>query len=468
MRLKLAIALLCLYVSSVTAQNSTLSDFIPEVKRPKIGLVLSGGGAKGLAHVGVLKVLEQYGIRPDYITGTSMGSIVGGLYSLGYSAKDIEQFVHEADWNALLSDKITWKEIDIFHKDEYPGYPIKLIFNKGEKPSLPSGMIQGQQIHALLSKLSWASIKYQSFDDLPIPFRCVATDIMTGQPIVFKNGSLADAMRTSMSIPTVFSPVIIDTLLLADGGMVRNYPVQECIDMGADIIIGSYTGFDEKAKPEDLRSLISILTRSSVFQGINDAKVQIPKTDLLIVPDLTNYGAESFSKTKQIMLKGEEAANDSVIIEKIKQIAQIYKFWPRDIVKDSLGSVKVDQIIISGPPSANIKLIEEMCKIYPGKAINQEILATAVDKLYSTGDYKKVSYQIVNQANKNILVFKCTENEAGKIELGLHYDNTNGPAILARYTMRDFLVPSSLFKAKIALSENSKLQINYDYFLTKR
>jgi len=470
MKFKVVIAT-ALFISvnlAVIAQQTTLLKYIPEIKRPKIGLVLSGGGAKGLAHVGVLKVLEECGIKPDYITGTSMGSIVGGLYALGYSASEIEQFVQAADWDMLLSDRITWRDVGILHKDEYPGYPLKFIFNKGQKPSLPSGMIEGQQIHSLLSKLSWSSTQYKSFDDFPIPFRCVAADIMTGQPVVFKDGNLSDAMRTSMSIPTVFSPVIIDSLLLADGGLVRNYPVQECLDMGADIIIGSYTGFDEKVKAEDIRSLIGILTRSSVFQGINDAKVQIPKTDVLIVPDLKDYGAESFSKASQIMIAGEKAARDTLTHQKLTELGLIYRFWPKSQKTDSLANVVIDQIIISGPATADIQLIEEMCNIYPGKEVNQFSLNEAVEKLYATGDYKKVSYQIIRKKEKRILVFKCTENEAGKIELGLHYNNSFGPAILARYSMSNFLVPSSLFKLKVSFSENPRLQINYDYFPTKR
>ena len=454
--------------SSVFTQHSVDAEQLIGIKRPKIGLVLSGGGAKGLAHIGVLKVLEECGVKPDYITGTSMGSIVGGLYALGYSASEIEEFVNNADWTTLLSDKFTWRDVGIFRKDQYPGYPLKFIFNKGQKPSLPSGMIQGQQIHSLLLMLCWSSIQYESFDDFPIPFRCVATDIMTGQAIVFKEGNLADAMRTSMSIPTVFSPVIIDSLLLADGGMVRNFPVQECIDMGADIVIGSYTGFNEKAKAEDMRSMVSILTRSSVFQGINDAKVQIPKTDIFIVPDLTDYSAESFSKASQIMKAGELAARDSLLYLKLQEVGLIDKFWPQSIKNDSLGDIIIDQIIISGPPSADIHLIEETCNIYPGGKVNQFSLQKAIEKLYAAGDYKKVSYQILQKNDKNTLVFKCVENEAGTIELGLHYNNSFGPALLARYTMRDFLIPSSLFKAKFSFSENPRLELNYDYYLTKR
>jgi NTE family protein len=211
--------LLMIFCNSIIliAQSIDSSVILKQIKRPNTGLALSGGGAKGLANIGLLKVLEKCGICPDNISGTSMGSIVGGLYSIGYTADEIESLIKKVDWSVLLSDKITWKEVGIFHKDLYPGYPLKFIFNKGQKPSLPSGMIQGQNIHAMLSKLEWVSIKYKTFDDFPIPFRCVASDIMTGQPIVFKDGNLADAMRTSMSITTIFSPVIMDSLLPTDG-----------------------------------------------------------------------------------------------------------------------------------------------------------------------------------------------------------------------------------------------------------
>jgi NTE family protein len=451
----------------VSAQTNGDSLNLKSKQRPKIGLVLSGGGAKGLAHIGVLKVLEECGIRPDYITGTSMGSIVGGLYSLGYTASEIEQFVLKADWSVLLSDKITWRDVAAFHKDEYPSYSLKFIFNKGHKPGLPSGMIEGQEIHALLLKLCWSSNQYKSFDEFPIPFRCVATDIMSGQPIVFKDGNLADALRCSMSIPSIFSPVIKDSLLLADGGMVRNYPVQECLDMGADIIIGSYTGFNENAKPEDIQSIVKILARSSLFQGINDAKIQLPKTDVLIVPDLIGLGPENFGKADRIILAGEKAARDSAIYNRLLKYRNVDSSQVKIQKTKSIKKIGIDQITVHGLPSTDNRLIGELCNIYINTKVAPDILNDAIYKLYASGDYKNVSYQIFNEQNQNVLSFNFKEREAGKIEFGLHYDNTYGAAVVSRFSYRNYLFKSSLFKLKLSVSENPQLNFDYNIYLTK-
>jgi len=463
----IVLTLLFFFTTALFSQHTLYTDSLKQGKRPKIGLVLSGGGAKGLAHIGVLKVLEECGIRPDFITGTSMGSIVGGLYALGYTTAKIESILEKLDWNILLTDKITLRDIEIFNKNEYPGYPLKLIFDKKQKPGLPSGMVEGQHIHSLLLKLCWLSNKYKSFDEFPIPFRCVATDIMCGQAIVFKSGNLADAMRASMSIPSVFSPIIRDTMLLADGGMVCNYPVQECLDMGADIIIGSYTGFNENAKPEDLHSITKILTRSSVFQGIIDAKIQLPKTDILISPNLQGYNSESFTKAKQIIQAGEKSARDSIIYQKLVNLGKKLQKYPVEKKIDTLGNIRIDQIMINGNSNSETNIIKELCNVYPKMEVNAGILDSAINKLYATGDYKTVSYSFENHDNSKVLVFNCKHTEPGKIEIGLNYDNTYGSALVVRYSMRNFLLKPSLFKTKIALSENFRMQLDYDYFLTK-
>jgi NTE family protein len=209
-----------------------------EVQRPKIGVVLSGGGAKGLAHIGVLKVLEELDLRPDYITGVSMGALVGGLYALGYSAEELDSIANDIDWKESFADKLLYNQVRINVKNDYKDYQIHLTGNDFNEVGLPIGVVDGRLISELLSGLSWGSIGTNDFDDYPIPFRCIATDIVSGKPIMFSSGNIAQAMRASMAIPTAFTPVVIDTLLLVDGGVVNNFPVKECFDMGADIVIG--------------------------------------------------------------------------------------------------------------------------------------------------------------------------------------------------------------------------------------
>lgn len=173
-------------------------------ERPKIGLVLSGGGAKGLAHIGALKVLEEEGIVPDYITGTSMGSIIGGLYAIGYTAEELDSIVNSVSWTSLLSDQIPLSSVSPQEKEDYNRYQVEFNITR-EGLEIPSGLVRGQKISELISRLSWHMADIQSFDDFPIPFRCVAADLISGNQYVFDQGNLTTALRASMSIPSVFS-----------------------------------------------------------------------------------------------------------------------------------------------------------------------------------------------------------------------------------------------------------------------
>ena len=309
-----------LRITPIDAQdtNFVLSD-LPVISEdtiipvPKIGLVLSGGAARGIAHIGVLKVMEECGIFPDYITGTSMGSIIGALYALGYSPDEIEKMVVEMDWVDIMSDELTYKEIDIFWKQDYPELPLKMSLSFSELPSLPNGIIQGQKVLNLFQNLTWRSNLDSNFSCFPIPFKCVATDLVSGKPIIFDRGNLAMAMRSSMSLPSIFSPVLLDSMILVDGGILRNYPILECKEMGADIIIGSLTGYEGDKNPKHIRTLIDILTRSAILQSVKEANELIPLLAVNIVPEVTKIGPENFLKGPELIKLGEQAARNPEI-----------------------------------------------------------------------------------------------------------------------------------------------------------
>ena len=232
----LLLFIFCLFFSSIPAQNKI------DTSAHKLGLCLSGGGAKGLAHIGLLRMLDSLGIIPDYITGTSMGSIMGALYSIGYSGDELKALALSADWSALLSNKLPLTAINIEEKDEYGRYLIEMPLING-KLKLPRGFIEGQALQEYLIGLTFAARHIHHFDSLPIPFRCLAADIKTGKSVLITEGSLPQALRTSMAIPLFFTPIESDSLLLVDGGLARNFPVKEVMDMGATKVIGSYTGF---------------------------------------------------------------------------------------------------------------------------------------------------------------------------------------------------------------------------------
>ncbi|MFO7657642.1 MAG: patatin-like phospholipase family protein, partial [Bacteroidales bacterium] len=293
--------------------------FYGQTERPKIGLVLSGGAAKGIAHIGVLKVLEQAGIQVDFIGGTSMGSIVGGLYALGYNAGELENIALYQNWNYLLSEDVLLNSISIEEKKETKKYFLSLPAD-GFRIKLPGGLISGQNVSLLLSGLIWPYHNVSDFSKLPVPFLCIATDIVKGRQVVLNSGYLPDALRASMAIPTIFTPVEIDGNLLVDGGMVNNFPVKEVKEMGADIIIGVDCGF-KAFKKEEINSLYSVIEQSlyilSTQKNENENKKEL--CNILIEPEFKESNAMNFSNAKELIRIGEEAALKQ--FDEIKKLA---------------------------------------------------------------------------------------------------------------------------------------------------
>ena len=274
-----------------------------ETKHPKIGVVLSGGGAKGIAHIGILKALEEEGIRPDFIVGTSMGSIIGGLYSLGYNADQLDSIIRQIDWDLVLSNNIPYNYISFEEKQYYTRYLVSLSFKDG-KLALPSGMIEGQMLGQVLNRYTWPAMKYDNFDEFPIPFRCVATDVSTAEPIIFKDGSLAEALRASMAIPTVFTAADLDSTLAVDGGVLDNFPVDVVKRMGADYVIGVNVSDEGLEKAKDIGSMTGILMQVAMFPSLKKVKSDIKKCDIYIKPDLKDYSTGSFSSYAEILELG--------------------------------------------------------------------------------------------------------------------------------------------------------------------
>ena len=208
-------------------------------QRPTIGLVLSGGGAHGIAHLGVIRVMEEAGLKPDYITGVSMGSIIGGMYSIGYDADSLYNLLKSLNWNDMLSNKMPENRIIFPEKAHFYNSIVSLPMT-AKKVVLPSGLNNGQLIENTLSYFAWPAAEISDFSKLPIPFMCNATDIITYRKVEMKSGYLPDAIRASFSVPSIFTAHKIDTLLLLDGGLIRNFAASEAREMGADILIGSY------------------------------------------------------------------------------------------------------------------------------------------------------------------------------------------------------------------------------------
>jgi NTE family protein len=422
-----------------------------------------------MAHVGVLKVLEEVGLQPDYITGTSMGSIMGGLYSIGYSADEISHIIETIDWSRVLTNEIPANQVIMRRKSDYNKFFVEMPVYNG-KPELPSGLIEGQKLSELFSNLTWRQAGVNDFNDFPTPFTCIGADILGGEMVKMNSGDLSSAMRASMAIPSIFTPVVRDSAhILVDGGVLRNFPVQEVIDMGADIVIGVYVGFDSKMKPEQLRSLTSIITRTSLLSGAADVDSQVPLVDYMIVPDMKGFSSASFTSGVEIMDRGEEAARAQIDI--LKALADsINSLGPLPIKKQlpSHDSILVEEITIPGLSEAMTSFIIATTELEANSYITRDQLDQGMDRLFGTLLFDRIAYYFERMEQGYRLVFRIKEKAESTIKFALHYDNDFGPGVVLNYTRLNTLVEGSRISISGDISESPQLKGYWDFSMGKK
>lgn len=443
------------------------SVFAQDGKRPKVGLVLSGGGAKGLAHIGIIRALEEAGLTPDYVTGTSMGGIVGGLYAIGYTADEIEEIALSIDWESILSNKIPLNEVAYEEKEYYGRYMVELPIY-GTKVGLPRGLIDGQKLSELLSRLTRSVHDIEDFNELPIPFACVATDIATGEPMVLNHGSLPEAIRASMAIPTFFTPVELDGRLLVDGGLVRNFPVDEIKAMGADIVIGVFVSSDLNPKDE-LNSLISLLSQSALVTSALDSRKQKKLVDIYIEPDLEGYQTISFKQGKQILEKGDEAgqqyaATFRTLADSLRKIGPL----PEVHALPQKEAYLISEIVIEGNEKFSSDLIKQKMKIKEGTVLTLDEIENRISNLIGTQYFKKATYEIVREGPKYELKIKVKEASDGKLKIAAHYDSENDVGINASITYRNLFMPQSRTLLEFDFSKSARLNLSYLKYIGPR
>src|SRR5438477_1049 len=272
----------------------------------RVGVALSGGAARGLAHIGVLKVLEEAGVPVDVITGTSMGSVVGGLYAVGYTAAQLDTIVRTEDWYRLLTDPVDRRDLAVDRKFTEDHYLLTLPIQRGGI-KLPKSVVTGQRVSQLLTRLTWSAHAIRDFRALPIPFAAVATDLETSRAVVLDHGFLPDAIRASMALPSVFSPVDLGDTAVIDGGVVRNLPAQDARALGADVLICS--DVTDPLEPRDsIVSLVDVLVQSVSFRVWDSEAVQRSKCDVLILPDVRAFSTFGFARAREVIARGEAAA----------------------------------------------------------------------------------------------------------------------------------------------------------------
>ncbi len=428
---KLAILLALLLVE-------LLSFGQPGDNQPKIGLVLSGGGAKGFAHVGVLKVLEEAKIPIDYIAGTSIGSIVGGLYACGYDAASLEQIVKSQDWGTLLSNEYKQEFVSPFDKADKSRYNVSFPFAE-KKLALSNGLLNGQNAMELFSYLTLGFHDVSDFSKLPTPFLCIATDLTTGKEVVLKNGYLPKAIRASMSIPAAFTSTEINGQMLVDGGIINNYPVDRALQMGANIIIGVDI-MDSLLTEDELQAIPEVVSQMMIFMGMDRTNNNAKAVDVPIRPYIRGYSAASFDaeSAEVLMQRGEEAARRVLpqLIQIRDSIQRMAK--PRTIhrLPRNDTTLVVNHIEVTGTDNAKIAFYLGQIGIKHDQRVTLEHLRNGISRLYSTGNYEYVNYQLVGKKSKTLRI-EVKERKNNTINAGFHYDSDLRTAMLLNITLRN-------------------------------
>ena len=440
--------------------------------RPTVGVVLSGGGAKGFAHIGALKVLEEAGIPIDYMAGTSMGAIVGGLYAIGYDAHTIDSLVNEQNWRLLLSDDVNRENLPSSLKENQGGYifslpyELKIKERKG-KVYLPPGMISGQNIYSLFQNLTIGYQDTLDFNHLPIPFACVAADSRSGKEFVFREGILSEAMRASMAIPGVFSPVEKDSMLLIDGGIINNFPVDVVREMGADIVIGVIFPPDNKSIEKNRGTVIEVIEQLSHFLiGAEKREMNIADTDILITPDLHPYNMMDFenSAIDSILQRGEQAARekweDLMALKKKLAISESVDL--REKIENpyiTIDSLEIRDIRFEGLERIEEADLKKRLDLKKNK-ITRKDLETFTSRIFASGLFTKVFYRLEGESPFD-LIFTVQEKDFRTLDLGIRFDTNDMAAILAHTPLRVNASGGSRLDATIRLSRNPYLILNY-------
>lgn len=416
--------------------------------RKKVGVVLSGGGAKGMAHIGALKVIEKAGIPIDYVVGTSMGSIIGGLYAIGYTPEQMDSMVRRQDWTILLSDKIPRSEQNMAEREASEKYVFSIPFGKGVKAKMSGGLIKGINLANLFSELTLGYHDSVDFNKLPIPFACVSENIVTGNEVNFHEGILATAMRASMAIPGVFTPVRLDSMVLVDGGVINNYPVNVARAMGADLIIGVDVQNGLKSAGE-LNSASSVLGQLINLMGLDMYRKNLKETNTYIKVDVEGYTAASFtpSAIDTLIRRGEEAAlaQDSALMHLKRELGLDSNYMPKPLPPYPYSpnrKVYVKEITFDKLDPKDKKWILKRCDLKENSEISIRRIEEATATLCSTLGFSSATYNLPKVPggghNLNFILTKKYEN---KLNLGIRFDSEEIASLLINTT--------SNFKGKI-------------------
>lgn len=398
--------------------------------RPKVGVVLAGGSARGFAHIGVLKVFEEIGLPMDVITGASSGSIVAGFFAAGYTADQLEEITLSRDWNSIYKDTIERRYRPLLRRRWQEQYLVSLPLKDGQ-PSLPTGLIKGQQISTFLTRYALPVQDIHDFREFPIPFATVGTDLETGEAVRLETGNLARTMRAAISLPSVFTPVAIGDRIYTDGGVIRNLPAEDALALGADILVCVTLHHTLKSR-EELTTLAAIADQSISYNLLSSLEQQLKYCDLIIHPPLANPSLSDFSAIPQLITDGEAGTREMIpqLEALIDSVGRADYSQRKGISPTHIDSFYIADIQVEG--------IDEQLKKHTALAhgLQEPVVLTvddieeAVRDVYATELFDTVLYRLDKTDSGYILVFEVEKSNQSRIGAGFRYESKYRAAVL--------------------------------------
>jgi NTE family protein len=448
-----------LAASGADAQAGASRGDTAQASRPRVGVVLSGGGAKGLAHVGVLEVLESEGVIPEIVTGASMGAVLGGLYAIGYSPAALDSIVTRLDWASYFRDAPENRFLSLDRRASGERTIVSLPLDRG-KITLPSGAISGQRISEVLERLTWPAQTERDFARFPKAFAATATDIETGETIVLDRGSLAEAMRASMSIPSLFAPARMNGRLLIDGGVTRNLPARDARALGADFLICSDVS-DPLFPASRLRSLLDVLLQTvTIYTNVSNV-AERPLCDIYIKPNTDGLTAGDFARAPEWVRRGTAAtaAFRPALRDLAQRLSRIPGPMPRLI--RVVDSVRIADVVVEGVTGAAERTVRARLQVRGGQNVSADELDVAVKRVYASELFDHVHYRLEARAMDTALVVTAAVREQDEVGVGLRYDDAYKAALLFTARLRNPLGFGSSTQIDVRLGDPFRIALQH-------
>jgi NTE family protein len=426
--------------------------------RPKLALVLSGGGARGAAHLGVLQVLEEMRIPVDMVTGTSMGSIVGGLYAAGLSPDEVNNVIQSVDWVDVFDDKPDRQDLSFRRKQDDRGFLTNLRLGvKNWSLFIPSGITEGQKLDFLLRTMTLDANGLAEIENLPLPFRAVATDIETGEAVVFDKGPLAVAQRASMSVPAAFSPVVIDKRVLVDGYVANNLPIDVAQKLGAENVIAVDIS-TPVSKLEELQNAVGINAQVGTFPVQQQQAAQIErlkKTDVLLQPELGDVGAASFTRMPEAVEAGRKAAlaaKDQLARYSVSE--EEYARWRAKQRRPPAEMPMIDEVRIENRSPVSDRVVKARIDAKPGERFDPETVSKDIGRLFGLDAFERVRFDVRRENDRKVLVYEMDARERGRqyIRFGLNLESNLGKESDFNIGLNHVLFPINSWDGEIRTS----------------